>query len=178
MRFIFGRRRPCRDADHVGRKECVLVVACDAVTEFVYSGFSSLMALDPDGARPFDKSRKGLTVGEAAATSADERRAGPPREPARGRRSRGVGHELRRESHDGAVAGRRRLGVCHGSGPQEGWRETASRRLDTAHGTGTVYNDSMEIKAFAGYSPGLRSRRRTRSREASGTQWARLDSSK
>ena len=42
------------------------VVACDAVTEFVFSGFSSLMALDEDRARPFDRDRSGLSLGEAA----------------------------------------------------------------------------------------------------------------
>ena len=49
------------------RSDCVLVVACDSVTEFVFSGFSSLMALDKFTARPFDKNRKGLSLGEAAA---------------------------------------------------------------------------------------------------------------
>ncbi len=29
-----------------GHADCVLVVACDSVTEFIFSGFSSLMALD------------------------------------------------------------------------------------------------------------------------------------
>ena len=41
-----------------GECDCVLVVACDAVTEFVYSGFASLMELDPQGARPFDAERR------------------------------------------------------------------------------------------------------------------------
>jgi len=44
-----------------GKHDCVLVVAADAVTEFVFSGFSSLMALDPDKAKPFDKNRAGLS---------------------------------------------------------------------------------------------------------------------
>jgi len=50
-----------------GRAECVIVVACDSVNEFVYSGFSSLMALDKFTAKPFDKNRSGLSLGEAAA---------------------------------------------------------------------------------------------------------------
>ena len=49
-----------------GKQDCVLVVAADAVTEFVFSGFSSLMALDPDKAKPFDKNRAGLSLGEGA----------------------------------------------------------------------------------------------------------------
>ena len=38
-----------------GSVPAVLVVAADCVSEFVFSGFSSLMALDPS-ARPFDAS--------------------------------------------------------------------------------------------------------------------------
>ena len=50
-----------------GVRDCVLVVACDNVSEFVASGFSSLMALDKEMARPFDKNRRGLSLSEAAA---------------------------------------------------------------------------------------------------------------
>lgn len=132
-----------------GRHESVLVVACDAVTEFVFSGFSALMALDPDGARPFDKGRKGLTIGEAAgyvhlmseARAAGERRAargevagwglscdanhmtGPSRDG--GGLARAIRQALATAAIDGASIG----SVC-------------------AHGTGTLYNDSMELKAF------------------------------
>ncbi|MGQ9499191.1 MAG: beta-ketoacyl synthase N-terminal-like domain-containing protein [Dissulfurimicrobium sp.] len=50
-----------------GRIDCALVVACDSVMEFVFAGFSFLMALDVAPARPFDRSRSGLSIGEAAA---------------------------------------------------------------------------------------------------------------
>ena len=50
-----------------GDEKAVLVVACDAVSEFVYSGFSTLHSLCAAPARPFDESRNGLTLGEAAA---------------------------------------------------------------------------------------------------------------
>ncbi len=50
-----------------GRADAVLVVAADAVSEFVYSGFSSLLVLSESPARPFDRDRDGLSVGEAAA---------------------------------------------------------------------------------------------------------------
>ena len=44
----------------------VLVVACDAVSEFVYSGFSGLSSLCAAPAKPFDANRCGLTLGESA----------------------------------------------------------------------------------------------------------------
>ena len=47
-----------------GRAEAVLVVCMDLVSEFVFSGFSSLQALDPAGCRPFDRNRNGLSLGE------------------------------------------------------------------------------------------------------------------
>ena len=132
-----------------GARDSVLVVACDAVTEFVYAGFASLMALDPDGARPFDKDRKGLTVGEGAGyvwLMSEER--------------------ARREDRLslGQVAG---WGLTsdanHMTGPSrdgDGLARAIAQALTragehpedigsiSAHGTGTSYNDSMEMKAF------------------------------
>jgi 3-oxoacyl-[acyl-carrier-protein] synthase II len=119
------------------------------VTEFVYSGFSSLMALDPVMAKPFDRERKGLSVGEAAAYAvimSEER--------------------VKREKREilGIIAG---WGLSddanHMTGPSrtsEGLtlavrKALASAGMDardigciSAHGTGTVYNDAMEMRAF------------------------------
>ncbi len=50
-----------------GRETTVLVCAMDVVSEFIFSGFSALGAMSPDPAAPFDKNRKGLTLGEGAA---------------------------------------------------------------------------------------------------------------
>lgn len=132
-----------------GQNEAVLVVACDAVSEFVYSGFSSLMALDPEGARPFDRSRKGLTIGEAA------------------------GYVLLMSGAAAARSGRKALCELAGWGlscdanhmtgssrdgiPLSAAISRALKKADvdtrgvgsiSAHGTGTLYNDSMEMKAF------------------------------
>ena len=132
-----------------GKTECVLVIACDSVTEFVYSGFSSLMALDKFAARPFDKNRSGLSLGEAAAfvLLMSESRA-------------------RRENREiaGEVLG---CGLSddanHMTGPSrnsEGLILALKKALlssgvfeddvgfISAHGTGTVYNDAMELRAF------------------------------
>ncbi len=132
-----------------GRADCVIVVACDSVTELVFSGFSSLMALDKFYARPFDKNRSGLSLGEAAALALvmSESRA-------------------KRENREivGEVAG---WGLSndanHMTGPSRDGSglvraiKKALRLADVdeeaiasicAHGTGTVYNDSMEMNAF------------------------------
>src|SRR5262249_8114903 len=49
-----------------GRCDVVLAGGIDALHDFVISGFACLKALDPEPCRPFDKTRKGLNLGEAA----------------------------------------------------------------------------------------------------------------
>lgn len=132
-----------------GRAEAVLVVCMDLVSEFVFSGFSALQALDPAGCRPFDRNRNGLSLGEGGAAllmmSA---------EAARRNGVRGIG----------AVIG---WGACndatHVTAPaRDGCGLVRAVRLAmskanvgpddisaiNAHGTGTVYNDAMELTAF------------------------------
>jgi len=132
-----------------GERECVLVVACDAVSEFVFSGFASLMALDPQRARPFDAAREGLSVGEAAAFTllmSPERAERENRKPLGSLAGWGMSNDANHmtgSSRDGAPLARS--------------IETALNRANIppdavsmicAHGTGTRYNDSMELKAF------------------------------
>ena len=46
--------------------DLVFVAGVDLASHFVLAGFSVLKALDPEGCRPFDKSRAGLSLGEGA----------------------------------------------------------------------------------------------------------------
>jgi len=139
-----------------GDRDCVLVVASDNVSEFVASGFSSLMALDRDVARPFDKSRRGLSLGEAAAfvlLMSDVRasREGRPvfAEIAGWGLTSDANH-ITGPSRDGsglALALRKALQMA----------EIPAREVGSisAHGTGTEYNDSMEMKAFKSVFTGM-----------------------
>ena len=132
-----------------GECDCVLVVACDAVTEFVFAGFSSLMALDPNGARPFDANRKGLSVGEGAGylLLMSEERARREQRPILGTVA---GWGLSNDANHMTGPSRDGAGLA--------WAiRTALRLADTdekeigficAHGTGTSYNDTMELLAF------------------------------
>lgn len=132
-----------------GSAGAVLVVCMDLVSEFVLSGFGALQALDPAGARPFDRNRNGLSLGEGGAAilmmSAE-----------RGRREG--------DSPIGSVAGWGMANdATHITAPARdgcGLAEAVRRALAkagiepdgvaavNAHGTGTVYNDQMELAAF------------------------------
>ena len=48
------------------RTDTVLVVGADSLCRLTYYGFKALQLIDPDGARPFDLNRKGMTVAEGA----------------------------------------------------------------------------------------------------------------
>ena len=132
-----------------GHADCVLVVACDSVTEFIFSGFSSLMALDKQPARPFDKNRAGLNVGEAAAYALlmSEERAARENRPVLGTIAGwGLSDDANhmtgpsRES-EGLILAITKALTSAGIGPGD-------VGFIAAHGTGTVYNDAMEMRAF------------------------------
>lgn len=132
-----------------GRAECVLVAACDAVTEFIYSGFSSLMALDTVPARPFDAGRKGLSLGEAAAFALVMGKGRAERE---GREilceiaGWGMGDDANHMTGPSRVS----EGLIGAIGKALGSAGLSSVDIDfiSAHGTGTSYNDEMEMRAF------------------------------
>ncbi|NCC49820.1 MAG: beta-ketoacyl-[acyl-carrier-protein] synthase family protein [Spartobacteria bacterium] len=132
-----------------GIEEAVLVVACDCITEFVFSGFSALQALDPDVARPFDQHRAGLSLGEGAGCvlMMSEERARRLNRPILGEvagwgMSNDANH-MTGPSRDGA-------GLKHAIELALKTAGVAADRVGAicAHGTGTAYNDSMEMKAF------------------------------
>ncbi len=132
-----------------GRRNSVLVVACDGVTEFVYSGFSSLMALDRLPAMPFDKNRNGLSLGEGAAFALimSEARARKEKREIMGEvLGWGMSDDANHmtgpsRTGDGLALAVRKAMESAGIGEEE-------IGFISAHGTGTVYNDAMEIKSF------------------------------
>lgn len=129
--------------------DCVIVVACDSVTEFVYSGFSSLMALDKEPARPFGKDRAGLSVGEAAAFAlvmSEERAL---------REQRGIigeiaGWGMSDDANHMTGPSRESEGLVRAINAALHSAGRAADQVDfiSAHGTGTQYNDAMEMRAF------------------------------
>lgn len=128
----------------LGRYTDVIIFAYDTISEFVIKGFNALNALSPEPARPFDKTRNGLTLGDGAA----------------------IAHLTYEEPSQGDIV------ICgsgtsndanHRTGPSrtgDGLHSAITLALDDAHitpdkiaavkchGTATNYNDAMEAKAL------------------------------
>ncbi len=131
------------------KEDSVLVVACDSVSEFIYSGFSSLMALDKIGARPFDKNRMGLTIGEAAGFMLLTTQKNAKKDK---RNILGFLNSTGLTADANHMTGPSRDGSGLAQAINIALRSAKIQTQDIgsicAHGTGTVYNDSMEMKAF------------------------------
>ena len=120
----------------------VLVLAADRVGPFVVQGFHALRALTADRARPFDRERDGLQLGEAAAAvllSSQPRTAQSVQLEAVGLDAEGFA--ATRPSLSGESLGRACLQI-------PGLREVPPD-LIIAHGTSTVLNDQTEDHVLA-----------------------------
>lgn len=133
-----------------GYASAVLVYAADVLSEFVFSGFSALQALSAEPCRPFDQQRNGLNLGEAgvALLLLSEERARAEGSPIL---ARVAGWGAANDAHHVTAPARDGCGLILAC------REALARTQISAeqicaintHGTGTLYNDAMELTAFA-----------------------------
>lgn len=124
--------------------DTAVVIGIDVISDFVLFGFQSLFALSDKAARPFDKNRKGISLGEACGivVVSKEKQNGFSAEYLAGASSNDANH----------ISGPSRTG--------EGLFRVINKTIErgninrseidfiSAHGTGTVYNDEMESIAF------------------------------
>lgn len=134
----------------LGLVDAVVCGGADSLCRVTLSGFNSLAALDPLGARPFDVRRRGLTLGEGAAVMVLERAA-----DARGRQKRAIctllGWSSRSEAHhitNPESTGEAPFRAMHAALERAGLRPSDVDYVN-AHGTGTPLNDPMETRALA-----------------------------
>jgi len=132
-----------------GRRDCVLVCCFDVVTEFIFSGFSALRALSPTACRPFDRDRSGLTLGEGAAALL----LMSPKRAAREHRiglGRVLGWGIANDATHITAPARDGRGLVQAVQDALRLSGIPARQIAaiSAHGTGTVYNDLMEMTAF------------------------------
>jgi 3-oxoacyl-(acyl-carrier-protein) synthase len=125
--------------------DAVCVVGVDCLSEFVVAGFTALKAIDPQGCRPFDATRGGLSPGEAGAAIILARAEANSR-PAitvRGFGGTNDANHLTGPSRDGS-------GLAQAIRIALDSAKLAPGEIDFihAHGTGTSYNDAMESLAL------------------------------
>jgi 3-oxoacyl-[acyl-carrier-protein] synthase II len=132
-----------------GAFDAILVAGVDLLSDFVYRGFAALAAVDPAPCRPFDESRAGLSPAEAAAAVVIEtagraraRGAVPLGRLLGGGLSSDAGHPTSPDP-EGVGLARAIRGAMARAGA-----EAADLGHVHAHGTGTVLNDAMEIRAL------------------------------
>jgi len=124
-----------------GDADRVLVVGADGVTPFIAQGFQSLQGVSPGGARPFDATRDGLSLGEAGAACVLVRAVNAQDPRVIGWGASNDANHISGPSRDGsglALAIERALAGI----------DRSTIVAICGHGTGTVYNDAMEARAF------------------------------
>ena len=139
-----------------GRADAVVAGGTDLLCRFVVSGFNALRAT-ADVARPFDRDRHGLVLGEGAAIVVVEDAAHAARRGVAVRaRLLGVGAaadavHMTAPDREGRGAARAMLAALDDAG-------VAPSTVDfvSAHGTGTPYNDAMEAVALGRVFEGRR----------------------
>src|SRR5450631_1837815 len=138
-------------ADLIRHGYCDIVVTggADTFARLTHGGFNALRAVDPEPCRPFDRRRKGLTIGEAAGILVFESEDHARRRGAR-LRARFLGYGVTSDAHHmtqpepTGEAGARTIAAC--------LRASALNPEDVdsvnAHGTATPQNDSAETAAI------------------------------
>jgi 3-oxoacyl-[acyl-carrier-protein] synthase-1 len=125
-----------------GRYKNVVVAGADMISRFVFSGFNAFHAISNEPCKPYDADRKGVTLGEAAATIILSSRGKGAIRLAGSGGSNDANH-ISGPSRTGAELSMAMKKAIAGAGLQ-------TRDIDyiSAHGTATLYNDEMEAKAI------------------------------
>jgi 3-oxoacyl-[acyl-carrier-protein] synthase II len=132
-----------------GRAEAVLVCCADIVTEFIFSGFSALNALSAVPCRPFDKGRQGLSLGDGAAAIV---MMSPKKARQQKRKPLGkvIGWGIANDATHITAPAQSGCGLIQAIATALRMAEKKAEDISAicAHGTGTIYNDQMEMTAF------------------------------
>jgi 3-oxoacyl-[acyl-carrier-protein] synthase II len=132
-----------------GQGDVFIVGGAEAICEFVVSGFNCLRASTGETVRPFDVRRNGLAIGEGAAVLVVEEASHARARCARtdvevaGTALSGDAVHMTAPARDGAGAARAMRGAL-----RDAAIDPADVGFISAHGTGTLYNDAMEVAAI------------------------------
>jgi len=133
-----------------GVVDVALAGGVDSLTRVCFMGFNALKLVDPEPCRPFDRGRRGMSVGEAAAfvvlEAADRCRA-------RGGRAYAelAGAAMTTDAHHVTAPHPEGEGMIRAMSLALAAAHVAPAEIDyvNAHGTGTPVNDSIEALALA-----------------------------
>ncbi len=137
------------DLLRTGLADVVVTGGSDSLARLTYGGFNSLRAVDPDPCRPFDRERKGLSVGEGAGILVLEREVDARRRGARwycrvaGYGSTSDAYHMTAPEPSGAAGARALVSALESA-------EIDASAVDyvNAHGTATPHNDRAEAAAL------------------------------
>jgi 3-oxoacyl-[acyl-carrier-protein] synthase II len=132
-----------------GEQEIVLAGGVETLSRTTYAGFNSLRLVDPDPCRPFDRDRRGLSLGECAAVLVLEEMGSAAARGARiyaevaGYGMSADGHHMTAPDPSGEGLARSMWNALRSAG-------VAADEVDhiNAHGTGTEQNDLAETRAI------------------------------
>ena len=137
------------DAIGAGLADVVITGGSDVLARLTYGGFNSLRSVDPDPCRPFDRERRGLSIGEAAGILVFEeegharRRGAPVVAEFRGYGVTSDAYHMTAPDPSGAAGGRTLRAALDNA-------RVDPSEVDyvNAHGTATPQNDSAETAAL------------------------------
>ncbi|MGV6829754.1 MAG: beta-ketoacyl synthase N-terminal-like domain-containing protein [Flavobacteriales bacterium] len=129
-----------------GLYDHVFIVSGDLISQFILSGFNSFQALSETGCQPYDKNRKGINLGEAAASvlvTKDKNRLSKDALVVLGESSCNDANHISGPSRTGE-------GLYRSINNAMKQAHVIAADIDfiSAHGTATIYNDEMEAIAF------------------------------
>ena len=137
------------DAIAAGLADVVVTGGSDVLARLTYGGFNSLRSVDPDPCRPFDRERRGLSIGEAAGILVFEeegrarRRGAPVIAEFRGYGVTSDAYHMTAPDPSGSAGGRTIRAALENAGV-----DPADVDYVNAHGTATPQNDSAETAAL------------------------------
>src|SRR5687767_6602904 len=137
------------DAIVGGLADAVVTGGSDVLARLTYGGFNSLRSVDPDPCRPFDRERRGLSIGEAAGILVFEeedrarRRGAPILGEFLGYGVTSDAYHMTAPDPSGAAGARTIRAALDAAG-----RNPSDVDYVNAHGTATLQNDSAETAAL------------------------------
>ena len=133
-----------------GKIECAAVFGSDSVSEFILSGFATLKAVSTSPlCRPYDRTRDGLLLGDAAGTAVLMPRSRAETEglPVLGLVT-GWGMSCDAAHITAPLPDGKALALAIRQALERAGRSPGDVGAVIGHGTGTAYNDIMEIRAL------------------------------